>query len=404
MAEKKVLTAVEKNKILDQMSEAINKKYGRTICGRISNSPELQEQLKIKYIPFPSPNLNKSIGGGLPRKKITILSGQEASGKTGTLLELIAKQQKNPDFYALWLESEDSFDPEFAKMLGVDLSRFHIIMYDKDRGAEATLDELISILEAGKEIFDIVVVNSLKCLTPKAELENSLTKDTIALQARFNSKMMRKLNPVVANSNAACVLVNHLTTAVGIMGGDPLQDGGGKAIRYYATLRLDFRKISVADSDPINKDEGMKVACYVRKNRCVFDRNPYVKCEFFIVYGEGTEQALETLQVAIDKGIIIKSGAWFREEDPATGDPKVLPNGDILKWQGKAAYKEYCLTHPDYFNDLQFRCGDNIESLSQEEIAKIEEEEKITEEEISELEKAIKEEEKKSKKNKKSEK
>ena len=148
----------------------------------------------------------------------------------------------------------------------------------------------------------------------------------------------------------------------------------------------------------------MKVACYVRKNRCVFDRNPYVKCEFFIVYGEGTEQALETLQVAIDKGIIIKSGAWFREEDPATGDPKVLPNGDILKWQGKAAYKEYCLTHPDYFNDLQFRCGDNIESLSQEEIAKIEEEEKITEEEISELEKAINEEEKKSKKNKKSEK
>ena len=94
MAEKKVLTAVEKNKILDQMSEAINKKYGRTICGRISNSPELQEQLKIKYIPFPSPNLNKSIGGGLPRKKITILSGQEASGKTGTLLELIAKQQE----------------------------------------------------------------------------------------------------------------------------------------------------------------------------------------------------------------------------------------------------------------------------------------------------------------------
>ena len=161
---------------------------------------------------------------------------------------------------------------------------------------------------------------------------------------------------------------------------------------------LDFRKQSIQAGEPITKEEGMKVCCYVRKNRCIFDRNPYVSSSFYLVYGEGTEQVLETLQVAIDKG-----GAWLREDDPNTGDPRVLPNGDILKWQGKTAFKEYCKANPDYFENLKDRCGGGAyQSLSEEEIKAIEEEEKADDAFMANLTAEMEKEEKKtSKKSKK---
>ena len=163
------------------------------------------------------------------------------------------------------------------------------------------------------QIYNLIVINSLKALVPKAEIDNSLTKDTVALQARMNAKMMRKLGPITEMSDAAVVLVNHLTTSIGGMTmGDPLTLSGGKAIKYWATMILDFRKQSIQAGEPITKEEGMKVCCYVRKNRCIFDRNPYVSSSFYLVYGEGTEQVLETLQVAIDKGIIQKGLLFIR--------------------------------------------------------------------------------------------
>lgn len=149
----------------------------------------------------------------------------------------------------------------------------------------------------------------------------------------------------------------------------------------------------------------MKVACHVRKNRCVFNRNPYVKSEFFIVYGEGTEQVLEVLQVCIEKEILHKAGAWIRDIDLNTGDPRVLPDGTVLKWQGKVAFKEFCLAHPEYLDELKHRCGGgNYESLTEEEIAALEEEDKESEKAftaLTELQEAIVEDEKPSKKSKK---
>lgn len=183
----------------------------------------------------------------------------------------------------------------------------------------------------------------------------------------------------------------------------PLTQSGGRAIRYWATVILDFRKLSIQPTDPISKEEGMKICCYVKKNRCVFDRNPYVSSEFYLVYGEGTEQVLETLQVAIDKGIIAKGGAWLKEEDPETGEPKVLPDGTVLKWQGKVAFKEFCKVNPEYLEQLKARCGGGAyKSLSEEEIQEIEAQEEADKKEMSELEKAISEEDKSSKKKKSS--
>ena len=211
----KELTFAEKKNLIDKMTASINNKYGRSVCGRLGATPELQEQFKIKFIPFPSPTLNEALGGGLPRKRITILSGNEAAGKTGTLLEIIAIQQKNPNFMALWMESEGSLDVEFMEMLGIDMDRITIVMHDKDRGAEQCIDELLALAETN--LYDLIVINSLKALVPKAEIDNSLTKDTVALQARMNAKMMRKLGPITEMSNAAVVLVNHLTTSIGGM-------------------------------------------------------------------------------------------------------------------------------------------------------------------------------------------
>ena len=212
----KELTFAEKKNLIDKMTASINNKYGRSVCGRLGATPELQEQFKIKFIPFPSPTLNEALGGGLPRKRITILSGNEAAGKTGTLLEIIAlEQQKNQNFMALWMESEGSLDVEFMEMLGIDMDRITIVMHDKDRGAEQCIDELLALAETN--LYDLIVINSLKALVPKAEIDNSLTKDTVALQARMNAKMMRKLGPITEMSDAAVVLVNHLTTSIGGM-------------------------------------------------------------------------------------------------------------------------------------------------------------------------------------------
>ena len=146
----KELSQAEKIALIDKMTSSINSKYKRSVCGRLGASPDMQEQLKIKFIPLPSPSLNEALGGGLPRKRITILSGVESAGKTGTLLEAIALQQKkDPNFFALWLESEDSLDPDFMDMLGVDQSRFTLVMHDKERGAEVVIDELLALAETG---------------------------------------------------------------------------------------------------------------------------------------------------------------------------------------------------------------------------------------------------------------
>ena len=144
----KKMTQAEKLAMVDKMTDSINAKYKRTVCGRLGTSADLQEQLTMEFIELPSPTLNEALGGGIPRKRVTIISGVEAAGKTGTLLETIAiNQKKDPAFMALWLESEDSLDPGFMKMLGLDMDRLVIVMHDKERGAEVALDELIAMAE-----------------------------------------------------------------------------------------------------------------------------------------------------------------------------------------------------------------------------------------------------------------
>jgi recombination protein RecA len=374
-----VLTLAEKKKRLDKLAENFNKQKGKTVVGRISENEELKSKIVVTFIETPSINVNNAFGGGWPRGRISIAAGNEDSGKTYELLETIAKnQKKDPNFTAGWLESERSISQRDLDLFGIDGTRFYYYEVDREGAAEEALDLTESILLTGG--VDMYVINSLKCLVPKEELEASISKQQIGLQARMNAKMMRKLTAIVADQNVAFIMVQHLMTDIGTMYGDPLTISGGRAIRYGASLIADFRKLSIQAGDPISKEEGVKIGITVRKNHVVTDKFPYIKTEYYGLFGVGTEQYLELTQLAIADGILVKGGAFIKVPDE-NGDPKIDPEtGEKMQWQGVAKFRQYCIDNPKFYEDLRNKVsGKTIsESLSEEEIKDIEaEEEKL---------------------------
>lgn len=203
------------------------------------------------------------------------------------------------------------------------------------------------------QIFDIIVINSLKCLVPKAELDGSLADNPVALQARMNSKMVKKFTSMIQEHDTAFVAITHKTVDIAIRHGDNLAISGGRAIGYASMLTLDFNKLSIQEADPINREEGMKIKVTCRKNHCICDRYPYGYIEYFIRYGEGIAWELELLQAAIDNNILIQKGAWINEIDPFTSEVAVDENGNALKWNGKAAFKKFLFENEWYRTRLE---------------------------------------------------
>lgn len=218
----KILTVAEKKAILDKATDKINDNAHKVICGRIGRMPEIQEKLRIKWIPTPSYRLNKATGGGFPIGKFSIVAGNADSGKTSLLLETIGlNMQKDPDFFAAWLESENSLSLDYIiDTFHIDPERFFFIKHEKQGGAESALDVLCATADSG--VFNMIVINSLKCLVPKTELDNSLEKDTIALQARLNSKMVKKFTSMIQEHDTAFIAITHKTTMIGTMSRDKL--------------------------------------------------------------------------------------------------------------------------------------------------------------------------------------
>lgn len=207
-------TLAERLKAIDSISNDINKNAGKTIVGRLSNTQELKEKLTSKFIPTPSINVNEAIGGGWPIGNISIVSGLEDSGKTAILLETIAKeQQNNPDFVALWLESEASLKDSMLEMFGIDKERFVVVEHDKEGAGEEAVTRLEAFLASGN--FDMCVINSLKALVPSEEFKKTMGEVQVGASARLNSKLMRKLTAIVQENEIALVIVQHLTTKIG---------------------------------------------------------------------------------------------------------------------------------------------------------------------------------------------
>ena len=359
------LSLAERLKALDKLSDNFNKDRGEVVCGRVGRNEELQKKITVEFIETPSLNLNYAMGGGFAKGRITIVAGQPDSGKTFLLLETIAKKMKeDPEFVAGWLESEGSLSAKDLVQMGIDLERFFYDTVSRSEGAEAALDKVESVLIGG--LVDMFVINSLKCLTPSEELEKSMGQMQVGLQARMNAKMMRKLTSAVTDNNVAFIMVQHLTTQIGTMSKDPLIVSGGQAIQYGASVILDLRKRSMNDSDPFKREEATKIGVTVKKNHVITDRFPYCKLEYYAVYGKGIDCYLEIAQLAIDAGILVKSGAFIKVPDE-DGNPKILEDGTKLQWQGNAKFKDYLIANPDFFNDLKSKLTGKVEYLTEEE-------------------------------------
>lgn len=371
----------EKKKLMAQMMGKINDKVGKSVIG-FASDPSIKEKMTIKWIETPSLRINEMTGGGFPKGKISIVTGLEDSGKTSYLLETIGlNMHKNPDFMAIWLESEESLSDKALEMFGIDEDRFVVIHIEKDGAAEVALDRLEAMLESG--VFDMAVINSLKCLTPSTEFEANMGQQTIGLQARMFGKLMRKTVALIAEHDCALVMTNHLSTQIGVMHGDPMTMTGGLAIRFASMLTLDFRKKSVLDGDPVSKEDCMKIGVSVKKNHCRVDRMPYLRTDFFVKYGVGTERSVEIIELAEKCGILTKKGSWYREysgEVDAKGNPleRILEDGTKAAWNGMKNARAYIMDNPSYFEYLVNKVENfgkiDIETMTAEEIAEIEKE------------------------------
>ena len=387
----------ERQKEMKSAIAAINKKEGETVIGNINNE-EIAEKLLIRFIQTPSMKLNNAIGGGVPRGKFTLVSGEKDSGKTMLLLETMAKGIKeDPEFVGVWFESEDSLENTSIEMFGItekeQKERF-IFMKTGSIPAESVLDYVIRMAQAG---VDMIVINSLKCLTPDKELKDDMADANIAIQARLNAKFMRKIIPVIADSGTALCIVQHLATDIGVMYGDNKTITGGLAIQYNNMLTMQLRKASINSTHPLYnvKDQYMAIKAKITKNHCIPTRNPYVTVEYAVEIGKGINVTQEILDVVFDAGIVDKAGAWIREYNAdgpqEKGNERTLPDGTKAAWNGMAKFVEYVNNNPDYFEYLKARVEGNFvaESLSSEEIEILQQQESFEQQELQQLEEMI---------------
>lgn len=373
---KESLSLKEKILIADKIADAINKEHGKKIIGRIGRKEDkdLLERLRIRFIPTPSQNFNAVTGGGFPRRRVTIMAGLPDSGKTGMALETIGyNQQKDPNFMACWLESENSLEESYMfDTLKIDPKRFTLIEQDRKGAGEKALDILEANIASG--IYDMIVINSLKGLVPSEEFAKSLADGVMGTQSRMNSRMMRKYISPVAENDTALVIITHLSTEIGKLYGDPFVITGGYAIIYFSSLIVDLRKKVIGDGEIISKDDGIKVGVTVKRNHCVPNRSPYMKTDYYAVFGQGIERKLTVVENAIAQGILVQSGAYYKDVNEE-GEIRIDSAGNKMQWQGKKAIKNYLEQNPDYFKRLITRTSGDFEQMSEEEITEAKEEE-----------------------------
>lgn len=360
----KDMTLAEKLATIDRISNEINEKAGKKIVGRIGADPEIMDKLRIKFIPSKSDDLNRATGGGYPRSRCTIIAGPPDSGKTSKILEDIGYNMEiDPNFVACWIETEKSVTKEMAiDTFKIDPKRFVFIEYDAEKGAEGVLDMLYGFMFAVK--FDIVCINSLKCLTPKKILDGEMDQSAPAIAARLNSIMVAKFTALVANNETAFILITHQYTGIGSYG-SPLVISGGNAIQYWSALTMVFTKTKVDEGSPINKDEGSHFNVSIRKNHCVPDRNPYVKFDYYIIFGEGTEMILSLVNKMVEAGFLSVNHGNYVVFD--------TEGNEIFKVRGKGNYRQHMKDNPDFFKELVDRLNGNDSSVKNMTVDEIDE-------------------------------
>ncbi len=314
-----------KKKALESALAQIEKRFGKGSVMTFSS-----EAIKtVESIPSGSLTLDIATGiGGIPRGRITEIYGPESSGKTTLTLHLIAEAQKRGG-KAVFIDAEHAFDPKYAKAIGVKLE--DLIISQPDYGEQA-LEIAETLIRSG--VVDVVVIDSVAALVPKAELEGDIEDSNVGLHARLMSKAMRVLKGAVNKSNTALVLINQIREKVGVMFGNPETTTGGRAIKFFADMRLEVRKKDIKDS---GEKVGSRVKVKVVKNKLA---PPFKEAEFDVIYGEGISKEGELLDLGEELGIIRKSGAWY-----SYGDQKI--------GQGREKAREFLKQNPEIAEDIE---------------------------------------------------
>lgn len=319
----------DKLKALDAAISQIERQYGK---GAVMKLGDNTANMNVETVPTGSLSLDIALGlGGIPKGRIVEIYGPESSGKTTVTLHMIAEVQKRGGI-AGFIDAEHALDPNYAKNIGVDIDNLYISQPDS---GEQALEITETMVRSGA--IDIVVVDSVAALTPKAEIDGDMGDSHVGLQARLMSQALRKLTAVISKSNCTVIFINQLREKVGIMFGNPETTTGGRALKFYSSVRLDVRRIEQLKQS--GEAIGNRTRVKVVKNKIA---PPFKEAEFDIMFGEGISRVGDILDLAAENGIINKSGAWYAYEGNKIG-------------QGRENAKQFLRDNPQMCAEVEAR-------------------------------------------------
>ena len=332
----KLATAEEKKKALDAAIAHIEKQYGKGAVMKLGKAPDFN----VDAISTGSMTLDMALGiGGVPRGRIVEIYGPESSGKTTVALHVVAQAQKLGGEVA-FIDVEHALDPVYAQALGVDID--NLLVSQPDSGEQA-LEIAEALVRSGA--IDCIVLDSVAAMVTKSEIEGEMGENHVGLLARLMSQAMRKLTSVISKSNCVAIFINQVREKIGVMYGNPETTPGGRALKFYSSVRIEVRKgetIKVG-SEPI----GARTKCKVVKNKV---SPPFKECEFDLIFGKGIDRVGEVCDLATDLDIIKKSGAWFSYNGQKIG-------------QGRENAKEFLRSNPDIMKEVEDKIKENSENI-----------------------------------------
>ena len=348
----------EKLKALQLTLDKLDKSYGKGTVMKLDSS-KVQD---VEVISTGSLGLDIALGvGGLPKGRVVEIYGPESSGKTTLTMHCIAEAQKKGGI-AAFIDAEHAFDPVYARKLGIDTANLLIAQPDNGEQALEIADQLIS-----SGAIDIIVIDSVAALVPKGELEGDMGDSKVGLHARLMSQALRKLTGTINKTGCCCIFINQLREKIGVMFGSPETTTGGNALKFYASVRLDIRRIGQIKEDKDNIT-GNRTKVKVAKNKVA---PPFKVIEFDIIYGEGISKVGEILDLGVDMGIIAKSGSWFSYDGNRLG-------------QGREGVKTILQDNPELADKIEAQIRAKVKGNPEEALAALDEDRTVDAEEIVE--------------------